>query len=211
MIRKKKFDRALPLSASALCVVVGLSSLGALVGCSGSTGGRMDPYETRDGENAGRQVSMPSLLEFCDDTAQKLVYDISSIPEVRDAPTQVVLELGDINNKTRSSTIDYEIIQRRLQSKIINSGLARQYFLVVENRQRMDREKNRITGEGDLLQDGNKGTARYSPDITYVLQGDFLQSERRGVSRYYFQLQLTHLASRQVIFRNDYIMGQEED
>jgi len=51
-------------------------------------------------------------------------------------------------NRTRSSTIDFEIMQRKLRSSIRGSGLAREYFLVVENRQRMDREKDRITGPG---------------------------------------------------------------
>jgi len=199
---------------SLACVAV-LCAAVALVGCrSGDTGGRIDPYKTHGDENKYGQVSMPALLEFSDDTAQKLIYDLTAIPEIRDAPTQVVLELGDIMNKTNSSTIDYEIIQRRLRSKIRGSSLAREYFLVVENRQRMDREKDRIVGQddGDLLQEDatDTGTARYSPEITYVLQGDFLQSQRRGVSRYYFELKLTHLASRQIVFDNSYVLGQEE-
>lgn len=210
MIVGIKLGQNLVLFVCTLCVAF------VFTGCqSGSTGGRIDPYSTTRGENRGGQVSMPALLEFSDETAEQLIYDLSSIPEIRDAPTQVVLELGDILNKTRSSTIDYELVQRKLRGKIQNSGLAREYFLIVENRQRMDREKARITGGGqpDLLQEGtgNTGTAIYDPNITYVLQGSFLESVRSGVSRYYFEFSLTNLGSRQRVFGKDYVLGQERD
>lgn len=210
MIAESKLGKPLALSACVLCVAF------VLGGCaSGSSGGRIDPYRTVDGENKGGKVSMPALLEFTDDTAEKLVYQLSTIPEIRDAPTQVVLELGDIMNRTRSGTIDFEIMQRKLRSSIRGSGLAREYFLVVENRQRMDLEKDRITGPGqpDLLQEGtgNTGTAVYDPNITYVLQGDFLESVRSGVSRYYFEFKLTNLASRQIVYDNSFVLGQEQE
>ncbi len=195
-----------------------LATLVAGVGCTsaprGDTGGRFNPYESTSSDRTAKdQVSMQALLEFSDETAQKLVYELSAIPEIRDAPTQVVLELGDIQNKTRNtSTIDFELVQRRLRSKIQNSSLARENFLIVESAHRMDREKNRVTGPGveDLLQEGagSTATARYSPDITYVLQGDFLQSYRAGASRYYFELKLTNIGSRQIVFSNSYVLGQ---
>ena len=210
MIAKSKLGQSLVLFSCVLCVAF------VLTGCkSGSTGGRIDPYSTKKGENKGGKVSMPALLQFSDETGEQLVYDLTSIPEIRDAPTQVVLELGNILNKTRSATIDYEIVQRKLRGKIQNSGLAREYFLIVENRQRMDLEKNRISGttQPDLLQEGtgNTGTAKYDPNITYVLQGSFLESVRNGVSRYYFEFSLTNLGSRQRVFGKDYVYGQEQN
>ncbi len=204
-MKSMKFNSILSLGVTMVMAIV-------VAGCASSgqrSGDRVDPYQTSKGDRrASEQASMPALLEFCDETAEKLIYELSSIPEIRDAPTQVVLELGDIQNRTMGSTSsqDFELIQRRLRSKIRNSSLAREYFLVVESRQRMDREKDRVSG----TQDGevSKTTARYDPEKTYVLQGDFFKSQRADFSRYYFELKLVNIGTRQIVFDNSYLFGQ---
>lgn len=192
---------------------VGVALLG---GChTGDTGGRLDPYATGDDEIKRGNVSMPALLQFSDEAAEQLIYDLNDLPRIAQSDTRVVLELGDILNKTRSSTVDFEIVQRRLRSKLLNSGVATDNMLIVEDRRRMDRELERLVGpnQSDILQQNPTpaGTAIYDPNDIYVLQGDFLQSRRSGVDRFLFEFKLTHLASRQIVFNKDYLLAQERD
>ena len=68
----------------------------------------------------------------------------------------------------------------------------------------MDSEKQRLTGNGDQT----TGTARYKPEETYVLMGDFFESRRGSTRRYYFEFKLTHLASRELVFSESYDLAQ---
>ncbi|MCC7407550.1 MAG: hypothetical protein IT442_05735 [Phycisphaeraceae bacterium] len=204
----------LPGRASVRLSMLALSVMLLAVGCTpkGSTGGRIDPYRTTAADAASKQASIPALLEFSDQTAGRLAYDLSEIPEIKQAPTRVVLELGDISNKTRTSTGDYELIQHRLRANLMQSKLIRDHFKIVEGRARMDRELNRVAGPGagDILQEeGSAGqTATYDPAITYVLQGDFFEADRGGRRQYFFEFKLTNLKSRDIVFSSSYDLGQ---
>lgn len=203
----------LPMLASILHVskptalALGVLGLAALAGCKtpqGNVGGRMDPYRTTYSDVASNQASMPDLYQFSDQTAAELAQQLAQIPEIEDSPSKVVLELGDILNKTDTSTQDFELIQRRLRSKLLTTRVLRDRVMFVEGRQRMDREMERIQGtdDADLLQEGTRGggTDRYPSRQTYLLQGDFLESVRGGVRRYFFNFKLTNLASREIVF-----------
>ena len=203
----RTYKRFVPgaLCAMVLCCMV-------VAGCSvpgGKTGGRMDIYESD--RKLDDKASMPALYQFCDETAEKLALELSQIPEVKSATTRLVLELGGLNNKTRTSTTDFEMIEKRLRGQLTQSNIVTDNFVVVISRRRMDRELDRIQGrEEDLLQEGETtGTHKYDPKITYVLLGDFYEARRSGSLRYFFQFTLTNLASRSIVFQKSYDHAQK--
>ncbi|MCC7146229.1 MAG: hypothetical protein IT443_07260 [Phycisphaeraceae bacterium] len=192
---------------------VAVMALGVLASCqappAGDTGGRVDPYRTTASDRMSEQASIPSLLEFCDRTSERLASDLSQIPEINEAKTRLVLELGDIVNKTRTSTTDFELIQHRLRSQLMQSKLIRDNFKIVESKARMDRELARVNANDDLLQENSTGkTATYDPNVSYVLQGDFYEARRNARREYYFEFKLTNLASRDIVFSHSYDLGQ---
>jgi hypothetical protein len=114
------------------------------------------------------------MLQFSDQVAEKLAQDISEIPAFRDAPTQLVLSLGDLSNKTDTPTTDFEAIQYRIRSKVINSKLLSGRFLVIEDRRRVQRQLEQRVGGSD---DGRGPQVQtYDPAVTYLLLGDFFES-----------------------------------
>jgi len=189
----------------------------AVLGCEttpsvvGSQGGRIDPYQTTKADRRSSRASIPALLEFCDQVAEDLAVQLADIPEIVDAEFRQVLELGSIDNKTRTPTTDFMQIQRRLRSKLLKSRLIRNQFKVVESRRRMNRELSRVQGqEEDLLQERTspQGTAQYDAGMTYVLQADFYESNRGDRRHYYFNFKLTNLQTREIVFDSDFDLGQ---
>ncbi len=188
--------------------------LGMMPGCDsppkGSSGGRIDSYTTTKSERSAEGANIAAMLEFSDVTAERLIGDISGIPEIKEAKARQILELGDILNKTQTPTTDFELLQRRLRGKLVRSKVATNNFKIVESARRMDLEKQRVTGDRDLLQEkSNAGdTNRYDANSTYVLQGDFMEARRGGRSQYYFEFKLTNLQSREIVFLESYDLGQ---
>ena len=168
----------------------------------GSTGGRMDVYRSTAADVVSHKASAPELWVYSDQVAESLARDLADIDHIHSAPTRATLELGDLHNRTRTPTSDFEAIQYRIRGKLMKSRIIRDHFMIVEDPNRMDREKFRVAGEG------NTGTARYAPDITYLLIGDFFESRRGSTRRYYFEFKLTNLASREIVFHKDYDLAQ---
>ena len=201
--------RRLPLTTT-------LGALLMLAGCQthpspGATGGRIDPYRSTPADVVSTGASMPALMEFCDQAAEAFAQDLAEVPEIRDAPSRVVLEVGSLRNQTRTPTSNFEQIQARLVGAIFDSRLIQRYCMVVESGDRMDAELKRINGPADdlsvdSLESGR--TARYDPNIIYVLQGDFFESGRDNVRRYYFEFKLVNLASRARVLQETYDLGQ---
>ena len=63
------------------------------------------------------------------------------------------------------------------------------------------RELDRVVGAAGT-------TARYDPELTYVLQGDFLEAGRGPRRQYYFDFKLTNVASRKIVFLKSFDLGQ---
>lgn len=168
----------------------------------GDSGGRTDPYGSTDADRNSNQASFPALLEFSDQVAAQLVQDLMKIPGIRESETQVILELGGISNKTRTPSTDFEIIQRRVRNQLLKSDYVLKNVAIVENRQRLDREIDRIAND-------QEGTNIYDPSSTYVLLGDFMEANRGGKRYYYFDFTLTELKSRRVVFNEDYDLAQQ--
>jgi hypothetical protein len=191
-----------------------LCAAGMLAGCDsppkGSTGNRIDPYRTTESDRGSGRASIPAMLEFSDQVAAALAQELVDIDEIHNAPSKVVLELGSIDNKTRTPTTDFEQLRNRIRGQIFQSKLIRQHFMIVEGRQRMQAETERVNGPTqDLLQEGGGSeTAKYDAKLTYVLQGDFFESNRNDRRQYYFEFKLTNLATRSVVFLKNFDLGQ---
>lgn len=183
------------------CLSLILAGLLITAGCE-SKGGRIDSYEVTDAGLASGKAYIPALLEFGDKTGQQLAQEIAAIPQAQESSERLILELGSIDNRTQTSTNDFELIQRRLRSQLMKSDVVRREFMIVEGRQRMDAELRRVAGP-------EFGTAeRYDPAKTYVLQGDFLEAQRGDRSQYFFNFKLTNLATRELVFDSDYDLAQ---
>lgn len=184
------------------------------LGCtpSGDDGGRIDSHTTTRSDKASTSANIASMLEFCDTTAQAIVKQIADIPEFSDAKYRLVIEMGSLQNKTRTPTADFEMIQSRLRSRLINSKVAKANFRFVESRKRANAEIDRVEGGStpDLLQDGTGGgtSARYDPKLTYVMTGDFFEAIRGDRRQYSFEIKLTNLASRDIVFSEQFDLGQ---
>lgn len=188
-------------SRPSLSVVLAAAALAACGGPPhGDSGGRLDPRETTAADVMSDQANVPDMLSFGDQVGESLAYQISDIPEIRSSPTRVILELGTIENQTRTPLSDFEMIQKRLHRAIQRSPHLRSKVMVVESRDRMEYEMAKVTGQGG-------GVAQYDPNQTYVLQGDFYEAVRGNARRYWFNFQLTNLASRAIVFTEDFEQG----
>lgn len=178
--------------------------LAAVSACAGpprgDSGGRLDPGETTAADVMSDQANVPDLFAFGDQVGEALAYQISGIPEIRSSSSRVILELGTLENQTRTPLSDFEMIQKRLHRAVQRSPHLRDRVMVVESRDRMQYEMAKVTG-------GNGGVAQYDPNQTYVLQGDFYEAVRGNARRYWFNFQLTNLASRAIVFTEDFEPG----
>lgn len=171
----------------------------------GDRGGRIDPYETTSADKGSTHANMPSLLEFSDQVAQYLIQDIVDTPEITGFDTKAILELGDLENRTRTYTDDFVLVQRRIRNQLLQSNVIRNQFVVVESGSRMDLERARVSGRT------TEGAARYDPTKTFILSGDFMESRRGDAQRFYFSFQLVNLDSRQIVRVYDYDLGQQRE
>ena len=135
-----------------------LLAAGTLTGCAqnrsvGQSGGRINPYASTRGDEVSTAASMPAMLEYSDQVAEALIRRLGSIPKIAQSPTRVIVELGAIENQTDTPRSDFELIQRRLRSKLINSDIAAANMKFVESVQAMDAEARRVRGgQTDPLQ-----------------------------------------------------------
>jgi len=209
----QRFPRVSASALAALALGASVFALGACESTKGSSGGRIDPYATTESDRRSGKASIPSLMEFSDQTAEALAQEISDIDEIQGLKEKVVLELGSILNKSNTPTSDFEQIRSRVRGKIFASKFLRKQFFIVESKARMDEEKQRVEGTGgqrDLLQEGRgtAGTNTYNPNIVYLLQGDFFESNRGDRRQYYFEFKLTNLQTRQIVFMKSFDLAQ---
>lgn len=207
--------KSVKFQMSFYAVLFGLLTL-ALGGCTSSpdpgvTGGRMDSYRSTEADVYSNQASVPAMLEFSDQTAEALARDLTQLPEIQQRTTRAILMLGDINNKSNTNTNDFEMITIRTRNKIVGLRHIVDNFKVVENLDRMRNAEAREVGvPQDLLQEGRATTyvANYNPADIYVLNGDFYESSRGSTRRYYFAFTLSNMASREIVFREQYDLAQ---
>lgn len=176
-----------------------------VVGCqsvpTGTSGGRVDPYRTTAPELSSTKANLKAMLEFSEIAAGRLVLDLPTINTAKGPDGRAVLELGTIANNTQTPTGDFELMLNRLRGKLFKSDVVRRNFAVVVDRSRMLSEQQRTGATGGAA-------STYDANVTYLLQGDFHEAVRRERRQFYFQVTLTHLASREIVFQDDYDLGQ---
>ncbi len=176
----------------------------------GNTGGLIDPYRRTSADTYDEAADSVTLLEFADTVGQELGAQIARIPEIRSSATQVVIELGGLQNNTRTPSGDFAAVQRRVFLTLVNSDLARENARIVERRERVARDAAGVMppASADPLGRGEsttspQGTMKdYPLDATYFLQGTFSELSRGGgvQSTYVFDFTLTNASSRQIVF-----------
>ncbi len=190
----------------------------SLGGCTrnqsvGTSGGRINPYASTRADEASTAASMPAMWEYSDQVAEALARRIGEIPEIAGSPTRVIVELGAIENQTNTPRGDFELIQRRLRSKLVNSDIVTANAKFVEGVQAMDAEARRVRGgDTDPLQRDYAGgeTDRYDPALTYVLRGSFFESNRGDTRRYFFEFNLVNLKDRAIVFNEAFDLAQQQ-
>lgn len=199
-------------------------TLALMAGCQsqppmGDTGGVIDARERTRLDARSPEADVTTLLAFSDKVAQGLADRILTEPRIAEANAsgkRVVLEFGGLNNRTTTPRSDFEAIQRRVFIGLVNNNQLRQRFLVVESGATMDAEADRLSGSRspDLL-DESRGTARtptrrYDPEFVYVIRGNFDEIKRGGniQSNYIFDMTVTHLASREIVFAEQFEFKQ---
>ncbi|MEL6740114.1 MAG: hypothetical protein AAFP26_05625 [Planctomycetota bacterium] len=187
---------------TALCTTAMLLSLS---GCDqtqttnppprGDTGGRVDPYRSTGIDAGSARASTVDLLEFSDRVGEALASRIATIPEIAGAADRVVIEMGAIENSTQTPSSDFAIMRRRVFASLVNSDLVRPYADILEAPEVTDRQRGRFA-----IDPGS--TDRYDTRATYVLQGFFGELSRGGgiQSNYYYEMTLTNLQSRRILF-----------
>lgn len=204
-------------SLTVVGVALTMTAAGLLTGCTrnqpvGSSGGRINPYATTRADEASEAASMAALWEYSDQVAEALASRISQIPEITNAPTRVIVELGAIENQTNTPRSDFELIQRRLRSKLFSSDIVTANVKFVESVQAMDAESRRVLGDQtDPLQRdiSNSRSDRYDLGKTYVLRGSFYESRRGDTRRYFFEFNLVNIQSRAIVFNEPFDLAQQ--
>jgi hypothetical protein len=177
-----------------------------------------DPYGAPAQSPRDRVINDPAidtvtLLEFSDQVGESIVNQISSIPEIAGSPSKVVLILGRIENKTAGTSIDdFQIAQRRLRAKLVNSDIVRRKADLVERPEVVQGDYDALAPRKDRDPFGDRrddrGPARYDPEMTYILTGYFGEMTRGGGgsrggairSTYFSEFSLTHLGSSRTVF-----------
>jgi hypothetical protein len=204
---------ALLALAAAAAITSGCNNTGP----AGDRGGTFDPNErTRIDRNA-READSVTLLEFVDQASQELSQRIATAPDIRNSPVKVVIEVGGIQNRTATPSSDFQAIQRRMFTNLVNSDIARDKADFVENLDRMRSEAARVAAPGtvDPLGRGGgtppQGPATYDLTNTYFLQGTFSEISRGGgrQSTYLFDVTLTNAATRRIVFSSQITSKQD--
>lgn len=161
----------------------------------GDTGGRVDPYRSTGVDAGSARASTVDLLEFSDRVGESLAARIARIPEIAQSPDRVVIEMGAIENNTQTPSSDFAIMRRRVFSGLVNSDLVRPYADILEAPEITDRQRGRFATDPG-------STDRYDTRATYLLQGFFGELSRGGgiQSNYYYEMTLTNLQSRRIVF-----------
>lgn len=196
--------------------VVGLSAMSVfLSACNqaprGDDGGIIDVRERTGADKFSEGADTVTLLEFADAVGQDLAGNFLTIPAIQQSQFRVTVELGSLQNQTRTPSSDFAAVQRRVFLTLANSDLVRKGARVVESRARVQRDAG-IGGQPTVTQDPlgreapvvTAAPGTYPLEDTYFLQGTFSELSRGGgiQSTYVFDFTLTNAASREIVFAN---------
>lgn len=204
---------------AASAVVCTLSCLLCACSNSGPSGNPLgaDPYKSRGAAESDPGVSQVAMLEMCDRAAQAIASRIDDVMRNQERrTTKAVIEIGIIENQTRTPASDFELLRRRLCDRLINSDVVRNVAKVMAEPEHMDQQAARFrqAQRDDLLDEGTAqqgaATNRYSAGDTYLLNGYYGESTRAGgaVSQYFFQVTLVNLKTREQVFSEPFDLSQ---
>ncbi len=186
-------------------VLIALAGLLILTGCKQPTG-RVEIGQTTKAERKSSRVQPAALIEFSDQVPRDLLQDLGVSPKLAGVDRPIVVLMGDLNNQTtRVGTEEFELVQSRIRSNLINSS-AQSQFVFLERRARVSRlaEREGVVNEST----GTSQRAQLVGEATYLLSGDFYSVTRGDTNLYYMEFQLVNIASTELVFSNKYEIKQ---
>lgn len=189
-----------------LALAAGMGACQA-TGPSGRQTGHVDPYETVKGTDRDRAVSEVTLLEFADQVTATMAERIPQVGDIKSAPNKVVIAVGDITNRTATPTSDFVTIRSQIFTDLVNSSVT-QVADVLETLEVMEQQMARYAPQQrpnrlDERTQPTRGAARYAPEETYILNGEFGEINRGADGRsstYVFNCRLVNLATSKVVY-----------
>lgn len=152
-----------------------------------------------------------TLQQFADVASRQLGRDILEVPELRDAQKELAISVGDLSNKAEIPTADFAQIQRLINSKLLRGDFVQQQFVVVDDRQRVERQLNQSANSNAENGSPNAGHAGdhpsaplFDPADTYLLRGEVTQENQPGRAAYLFSFTLTNMKRAAVAFEKSY-------
>ena len=161
-------------------------------GCSGS--------EVIDYDD---QVPISTLLTFINASSDKFISQIGSVPEISNAPTQLVLELGTVVADPTQNPNDVEFAQEAVRGRFLDSTIVTNRFLIVQNIHRSVADAEKI-GVTPIAGDPTSETDKYAPSSIYTLNGRFQKVGRSGQNLYQLQLSLIHWKTRKIVLNKTF-------
>jgi hypothetical protein len=204
-------------SRRSLIPVAAGTIIGSLVGCASPArpNDRADPY-SRPGDAALNDpaVSPRTLLEFTDQVTMSLADRIPRVADIKDSPQKAVIAVGAITNRTRTPANDFAAIRSQIFSDLVNSTVS-DHAIILDTIETMDEQIKRYAPrqQPDRLDEGNQRepeSARYDPNITYILNGEFSEISRDSGrdSTYIFVWKLVNLGSSKQVYSDRILSTQ---
>lgn len=207
---------ARPRAARAGLLGLGLAAMVVATGCQntpppGNTGGRVDPYRSTRADVLSPEANTVTLLEFADQVSEAIVARIAQVPEIYSSPNPVAIELGALVNNTQTPSSDFAIVRRRVFGNLINSSIASGYADFYEAPEIVDPQYERLAPRDQIAYRRDLAgdlTNRYDPNSIFILNGDFGEMIRGRQSTYLFEMSLTNLQSRRIVFNEQVVSKQ---
>lgn len=187
---------------------------GLLGGCNtappGDTGGVIGARERTRVDAGSSEADTTTLLEFADRVGQELGAQLARIPEVKNSPTQVIIEMGGIQNMTRTPSSDFAAMQRRVFLTLQRSDLVRENAQVRERYDRVARDAVNLGPESGATLPGSAGGVQSSQvGSTFLLQGTFSELSRGGYQgNFLLDFTLTKADTRAIVYSNQFDFKQ---
>jgi len=202
------------------CFAAGVTGFVVLSGCTsygpkGDTGGIVPTEERIAGTNRDPSASAEELLAFAEKVAKSASARIADTPEMMDAPTRVVVVVGDITNRSNTSRSDLATVRRRMFTSLMRSEAVRENVMFVESKEKVNAAFNRERPpEADDRLDERRTPKvlppSYDPNIVYYLNVEFgeLNRGQGRASTYVADATLMNVGTGQIIFAEEYDFKQ---
>jgi hypothetical protein len=195
--------------------LLGLLAVTACHAPEGKRHGRVAPGEVTKAEEKAVGPHVRDMQAASDRVAQALIADLNRVlaEEVTDPSVRIWVVFGDIQNKSRVPTSDFEMIRERIKDKLQKSRDWRNNVKYVVSRKRVE-ELNRQelgTDRKDLLDEGpDSEVQRPAAEHMYYLNGNTYGIYRGSTEFYYLSFNLTRANDAAEIFSQEYEVQYEK-